>query len=231
MNLSDLVGGAVEAVKQRAAGTWQSVNPWNWDDMWRELKCGAESQGGGFGGWFTQINMQANPVYSYLDGVYGFHQGVADGNWYAAGYSGANASMSAADTALIAVGGAGLASKVTSAFKKAPAVSNSSTALVKYDADFAVGQLTAAGRATASQLDEFGANQGWVRSQTPAGPIKYTDANGIVRITIKQGTSRAPGSSGPHVEIRNVDGVRIDPLGNPVTRKSPGNHTPIDWDL
>jgi len=35
----------------------------------------------------------------------------------------------------------------------------------------------------------------------------------------------------PHVEIRNAAGQRIDPYGNTVTRRSPGNHTPIEWDL
>ena len=104
------------------------------------------------------------------------------------------------------------------------------TAIVRYDPDFAVGQLTAGGRATASQLDEFGAAQGWARSQTATGPVKYTDGNGVVRLTIKQGSPRAPGSGGPHVELRNADGIRIDPFGNPVSRTSPGNHTPIVWD-
>lgn len=117
----------------------------------------------------------------------------------------------------VAIGGFGVAA-------------NTGTALVKYDADFAVGQLTAGGRATASQLDEFGAAQGWVRSQTATGPVKYTDGNGVVRLTIKQGSPRAPGSGGPHVELRNPDGARIDPFGNPVSRTSPGNHTPIVWD-
>lgn len=100
-----------------------------------------------------------------------------------------------------------------------------------YDADFALGQITSGGRATASQLDEFGVAQGWLRSQTASGPIKYTDQNGVVRITIKQGSPRAPGSGSPHVEIRNADGVRVDPYGSPVTRRSTGNHTPIVWDL
>ena len=63
------------------------------------------------------------------------------------------------------------------------------------------------------------------------GPIKFLDENGISRLTIKRGSSRAPGSGNPHIEIRNVDGNRIDAFGNPVTRKSPANHTPIKWDL
>ena len=49
-------------------------------------------------------------------------------------------------------------------------------------------------------------------------------------MTLKQGSARTPGSEHPHVELRNADGVRIDPHGNPVNRKSPANHTPIDWD-
>ncbi|WP_067819188.1 hypothetical protein [Nocardia inohanensis] len=83
----------------------------------------------------------------------------------------------------------------------------------------------------ASELEDFAQRQGWVRSQTENGPIKYTDENGIVRVTIKKGSGRAPGSADPHVEIRDGTGQRTDPHGNPVTRKSPDNHTPIDWDL
>lgn len=107
---------------------------------------------------------------------------------------------------------------------------NGGKALTRYDPDFALGQLTSGGRASASQLDEFGAAQGWIRSQTATGPVKYADANGVVRLTIKRGSPRAPGSGGPHVELRNADGYRVDPYGNLVTRKSPGNHTPIEWD-
>jgi len=54
--------------------------------------------------------------------------------------------------------------------------------------------------------------------------------NGVNRLTIKQGSS-APGSTNPHMELRNTLGQLVDPAGNPVTRKSLGNHTPIDFDL
>lgn len=74
------------------------------------------------------------------------------------------------------------------------------------------------------------ASEGWIRRQSATGPVKYTDANGVVRLTIKRGSPRAPGSGGPHVELRNADGYRVDPYGNLVTRRSPGNHTPIEWD-
>ena len=103
--------------------------------------------------------------------------------------------------------------------------------LVRYDPDVAIGQLTSGGTAKASELVRFGESQGWTRSQTPNGPIKYTDQNGVVRLTIKRGSSRTPGSESPHVEIRNASGERIDPYGNSVTRRSPGNHTSIEWDL
>ncbi|WP_280406268.1 hypothetical protein [Nocardia brasiliensis] len=83
----------------------------------------------------------------------------------------------------------------------------------------------------ASELEEFAKRQGWTKSQTENGPMKYTDENGIVRMTIKKGSDRAPGSGDPHVEIRDATGQRTDPYGNPVTRKSPDNHTSIDWDL
>jgi len=83
----------------------------------------------------------------------------------------------------------------------------------------------------ASELQKYAEGQGWKPTQTEGGPLKYVDENGIPRVTIKQGSSRAPGSGSPHVELKDASGQRIDPSGNPVTRKSPGNHTPIDYDL
>lgn len=84
---------------------------------------------------------------------------------------------------------------------------------------------------TASGLVQYSEAQGFTRSQSANGPIKYSDANGVVRVTIKSGSSRAPGSAGPHVELRNAEGKRVNPAGDPVERRSPENHTPIDWDL
>jgi hypothetical protein len=90
----------------------------------------------------------------------------------------------------------------------------------------------AAGRTpTASELESYAREQGWTLRQTEAGPAKYVDDNGVVRLTLKKGSPRAPGSAGPHVEIRDADGNRIDPSGNVVTRKSAANHTSIIWDL
>jgi hypothetical protein len=86
-------------------------------------------------------------------------------------------------------------------------------------------------RPKAGELERFAQAQGWTRTQTPSGPPKYVDENGIVRLTIKQGSPRTPGSETPHVEVRNAKGQRTDPYGNLVTRTSPGNHTPIEWDL
>ncbi|MGC7195986.1 hypothetical protein RBA03_07570 [Mycobacteroides abscessus subsp. massiliense] len=82
----------------------------------------------------------------------------------------------------------------------------------------------------ASELEKYALSQGWKKSQTPSGPAKYSDDNGIVRMTIKGGSQRAPGSELPHVELRDPNGQRIDPFGNPVARKSPDNHTAIGWD-
>ncbi|MBE5495239.1 hypothetical protein E3G44_002735 [Mycobacteroides abscessus] len=82
----------------------------------------------------------------------------------------------------------------------------------------------------ASELEKYALSQGWKKSQTPSGPAKYSDNNGIVRMTIKEGSQRAPGSELPHVELRDPNGQRIDPFGNPVARKSPDNHTAIGWD-
>ena len=104
-------------------------------------------------------------------------------------------------------------------------------ALVKYDADFAIGQLTQGGRGTASGLVDLAESQGWKAVQSPTGPLKYFDSNGIERLVIKRGSARTPGSDFPHVAIRNAAGQRVDPYGNQVTRNSPGNHTPITWDL
>lgn len=83
----------------------------------------------------------------------------------------------------------------------------------------------------ASELGDWAERQGWTRTQTENGPPKYLDQNGVRRVTVKRGTPRAPGSEHPHVELRDKDGQRIDPNGNPVNRRDPGNHTPIDWDL
>ena len=105
------------------------------------------------------------------------------------------------------------------------------TAVVRYDPDFALGQLTQGRVAKASELDEFGRAQGWTRTKSDTGPIKYTDENGVVRITIKRGSPRTAGSETPHVEMRNANGDRVDPYGHVVGKSSPGNHTPIDYDL
>lgn len=93
-------------------------------------------------------------------------------------------------------------------------------------------KLFEAGRTSkASELKQYAEAQGWKPSQTDGGPFKYVDQNGIPRVTIKQGSSRAPGSADPHVELKDATGQRTDAFGNPVTRKSPGNHTSIDFDL
>ncbi len=95
-----------------------------------------------------------------------------------------------------------------------------------------IDKIFEAGRtAKASELKQYAEAQGWKPSQTDGGPLKYVDENGIPRVTIKQGSSRAPGSSDPHVEFKDASGQRTDAFGNPVTRKSPDNHTPIDFDL
>ncbi|WP_204903116.1 hypothetical protein, partial [Pseudomonas syringae] len=83
----------------------------------------------------------------------------------------------------------------------------------------------------ASELKQYAESQGWKPTQTDGGPLKYVDENGIPRMTIKQGSSRAPGSADPHVEFKDATGQRTDAFGNSVTRKSPDNHTPIDFDL
>jgi RHS repeat-associated protein len=83
----------------------------------------------------------------------------------------------------------------------------------------------------ASDIARWAEHQGWTKTQTANGPIKYVDKNGVVRVTLKQGSLRTPGSGSPHVELRDATGQRISPSGNPVTRRPPDNHSPIDWDL
>lgn len=87
------------------------------------------------------------------------------------------------------------------------------------------------GTPKASDIKAWAESQGWTPKQSANGPLKFFDENGVNRVTLKQGSPRAPGSQGPHAEIRNSAGIRVDTAGNPVTRKSPGNHTPIDYDL
>ena len=82
----------------------------------------------------------------------------------------------------------------------------------------------------ATELEDYANSQGWSKTQTPGGPPKYVDENGVARMTIKEGSPRTPGSESPHVELRDSSGQRVDPNGNPVTRRSGGNHTPIEWD-
>jgi len=92
-------------------------------------------------------------------------------------------------------------------------------------------ELFADGAPTASELIDYGTIQGWRLKQTETGPPTFYDENNVGRMVIKRGSERTPGSENPHVELKSAEGNRIDPDGNPVTRRSPGNHTPIIWDL
>ncbi|MCG5433834.1 hypothetical protein LV457_16280 [Mycobacterium sp. MYCO198283] len=91
-------------------------------------------------------------------------------------------------------------------------------------------ELFAGRTPTASELEEYALAQGWTKVQSPTGPAKYVDANGVERMVIKRGSGRVPGSEDPHVALRDAYGRRIDPYGNPVPQRSDGNHTPIEWD-
>lgn len=87
------------------------------------------------------------------------------------------------------------------------------------------------GNCPASRLERYCLDQGWTRSRVSHGPIKYVDGNGIDRMTLKSGSARTRGSETPHVALRDESGRRVDAEGNPVSRRSPGNHTEITWDL
>lgn len=83
----------------------------------------------------------------------------------------------------------------------------------------------------ASELIAFAKTKNWKLIKTPNAPRKFVDDKGIIRMTLKQGSSRTPGSNLPHVELRNADGKRIGPSGKLVSRKDTANHTPINFDL
>lgn len=87
------------------------------------------------------------------------------------------------------------------------------------------------GSTTASAIKAKAESVGFKPTRTANGPLKMVDENGVARVTIKGGSQRAPGSAGPHVELKTSSGQRVNPAGNSVTRKSPGNHTPIYFDL
>ncbi|QOU29873.1 VCBS repeat-containing protein [Vibrio coralliilyticus] len=87
------------------------------------------------------------------------------------------------------------------------------------------------GSTKASVIKAKAESVGFKASQTANGPVKMVDENGVARVTIKGGSQRAPGSAGPHVELKTSSGQRVNTVGEPVTRKSPENHTPIDFDL
>jgi hypothetical protein len=83
----------------------------------------------------------------------------------------------------------------------------------------------------ASELRKWAEDQGWTPMQKPGGPLHYFDENGVKRMTIKKGSPRTPGSETPHVELRDAKGQRIDPDGNPVSKRSTGNHAQIEHDI
>lgn len=85
--------------------------------------------------------------------------------------------------------------------------------------------------AKASELAADALRQGFTAQKATAGPLKFIDGNGVVRLTLKQGSNRTPGSNFAHAEFRNAAGQRVDAFGSAVTRTSPGNHTPIDFDF
>ena len=87
------------------------------------------------------------------------------------------------------------------------------------------------GSTKASDIKAKAESVGFKPTQSANGPLKMIDENDVARVTIKGGSQRAPGSAGSHVELKTSSGQRVNPAGNPVTRKSPENHTPIDFDL
>ncbi|TDW84496.1 RHS repeat-associated protein [Kribbella pratensis] len=132
-----------------------------------------------------------------------------------------NCSQLAADIAIVGLAGRfpalGRASEAAAAGRRITMTLGG--AVVKYDANVALGYLTMGGSAKASELVAFAQTQGWVLTQSKAGPMVFIDAAGVKRLTLKQGSPRTPGSELPHVEVRNASGQRVDPFGNPVTAR------------
>ena len=91
--------------------------------------------------------------------------------------------------------------------------------------------IKADGSTKASDIKSKAGSVGFKPTQSGNGPLKMVDENGTARVTIKGGSERAPGSRGPHVELKDSSGQRVNPAGEPVTRRSPENHTPIRNDL
>jgi RHS repeat-associated protein len=85
--------------------------------------------------------------------------------------------------------------------------------------------------AKVSELMEYAISKGWKYIRNSNGPIKYIDENGKIRMTIKKGSLRTPGSEQPHVSFQNSEGKYIDIDGNVISRTSPSNHTPINYDI
>jgi hypothetical protein len=117
---------------------------------------------------------------------------------------------------------------------KGPAVAAAIMSLPPIRASGALGRgaqvgrmIDPAGTTKATDIIKKATDVGFKPSQSAGGPLKMVDENGVARVTIKGGSSRSPGSSGPHVELKDSQGQRVSPAGDPVTRKSPENHTPI----
>ncbi|HNR78041.1 MAG TPA: RHS repeat-associated core domain-containing protein, partial [Parvularculaceae bacterium] len=64
------------------------------------------------------------------------------------------------------------------------------------------------GSSKASDIIAKSEDVGFTPSQSANGPLKMVDENGVARVTIKSGSDRAPGSGGPHVELKDSNGQR-----------------------
>ena len=76
-----VVGGIGNGVKSLGSGIAYGVNPWHWDDIKQSMQCAAEANGGGWGGWFTAVNVTVNPMYAVIDNGDLAIQAGKDGRW------------------------------------------------------------------------------------------------------------------------------------------------------
>ncbi|WP_433159655.1 DUF6531 domain-containing protein [Kribbella sp. CA-247076] len=175
---------------------------------------------------FMQVSAATGVLSAGTSGILSTQACVVKGN---CSHLAADVAVGAVASRFPALGRASEVARASSASRRVGAADG--RAVLKYDASAVLGRMTMGGTAKASDLVAFGDAQGWVLTQTKTGPMIFVDSAGVKRMTIKKGTPRAPGSGFPHVEVRDSTGQRIDPFGNAVTRKSPGNHIPIEWDL
>jgi hypothetical protein len=71
-----VVSGITGAIGNVASGIVYSLNPANWDDIYRNVRCGALTDG-----WVASVNMNLNPMYGVVANVDAAIGAAQDGRW------------------------------------------------------------------------------------------------------------------------------------------------------